>query len=138
MAEFWTLGLNFTRMKNQFAITTALALFLTGCATTFTPRLACPDDVRKMSYADDRLFSDLMAQIGGIRFAECVLYPNVKLGTMTKIEAIVPYDNHKTGIERWTVQHDGQDTCSYIVKFIPDGHGGTQFTVQKDDGTIKP
>jgi hypothetical protein len=125
-------------MKNQFAIIVTLALFLTGCTTTFTPRLGCSEDVRKMSYADERLFSDLMTKPGGVGFAECVIYPNVKLGMITKIEAIVPYDNHKIGIERWTVQHDGQDTCSYIVKLIPDGHGGTDFTVQKDDGTIKP
>jgi hypothetical protein len=125
-------------MKNQLAIITALSLFLAGCATTFTPRLSCTVDIRKMSYADERLFSDLMTQTGGIGYAEYVLYPNVKLGTITKIEAIVPYDNHKTGVERWTIQHDGQDTVSYIVKFIPDGKGGTDFTVQKEDGTMKP
>jgi hypothetical protein len=137
VAEFWTLGLDFTRMKNQFAIIATLTLFLAGCATTLPTRLTSTVDVRKMSYADERLFRDLLTEKGGVGFAECVIFPRVKEGKITSIEAIVPYDNHKTGVERWTVQHDGQDTCSYIVKFIPDGHGGTQFTVQQDDGTIK-
>ena len=125
-------------MKNQFAIIAILALFLAGCVSTPPTRLTCTDDVRKMSYADERLFRDLLTQQGGVGFAECALFPRVKEAKIKSIEAIVPYDNHKTGVERWTVQHDGQDTCSYTVKFIPDGHGGTQFTVQKDDGTTKP
>jgi len=90
-----------------------------------------------MSYADDRLFRDVFGGPGGVGFADEVMFPNAKVKTVTKIEAIVPYDNRKTGIERWTIQHDGQDTRAYIVKFIPDGHGGTTFTTQKDDGRTK-
>jgi len=90
-----------------------------------------------MSDADNRLFHDLLTQIGGVKFADEVIFPKAKNRAIVKIDVIVPYDNRKIGIERWTIQHDGFTTCSYIVKFIPDGNGGTQFTVQKDNGSMK-
>jgi hypothetical protein len=83
------------------------------------------------------LFRDLLGASGGVNFADEVTFPKVKERRIVKIEAIVPYDNHKTGVERWTIQHDGKDTASYLLKFIPEGHGGTQFTVQKDEGKTK-
>lgn len=88
-----------------------------------------------MSYADERLFCDLLTQIGGIGFAEHVMFPHVKSREVVNIEAIVPYDNRKTGVERWTIKHDDQEICSYLVRFIPDGQGGTTFSVKKDRGT---
>jgi len=110
-----------------------------------------------MSCADNTLFRDVLNGIGGVGFADQTFFPNAKERRITKIDVIVPYSYHrpnsafglvgilaaqphdapKTGVERWTIQHDGQDTYSYIVKFIPDGFGGTQFSVQKDDGTAK-
>jgi hypothetical protein len=119
-------------MKNNIFLIIALAAFLAGCATTTSSSIAYTPEVRKMSYADNKLFHDMLGSIGGVGFADETLFPNAKVRTITNIEAIVPYDNRKTGIERWTVQHDGQDSCSYIVKFIPDGAGGTTFTVQRD------
>ena len=124
-------------MKNQLILIATLAVLLAGCATTSSTGLTYTPEIRKMSYADNKLFRDLLSAIGGVKFADEVSFPNAKERRITGIEAIVPYDNHKTGVERWTVQHDGQDTCLYIVRFIPDGHGGTQFTVQKDDGKTK-
>jgi hypothetical protein len=100
--------------------------------------LTCSPEVRKMSYADNRLFRDMLNAISGVGFFDEVLFPNAKERKVIKIQAIVPYDNRKTGVEYWTVQHDGQDSCSYIVNFIPDGRGGTTFTVKKDEGTVKP
>ena len=125
-------------MKNKFALIAMLALLLSGCATTPKHQLTCTTDIRKMSYADERLFRDLMTGTGGILYTDCVLFPRVKSSEIVSIEAVVPYDNIKTGVERWTIRHDGQNTCAYILKFIPDGHGGTKFTVQLDDGTTKP
>ena len=122
-------------MKNQIILIAALTSLLIGCATTSSSRLSYTPEIRKMSYADDRLFRDMLNAIGGVKFADEVSFPNVKERKITAIEAIVPYDNRKPGIERWTIQHDGQDTCSYMVRFIPDGRGGTTFTVQKDTGT---
>jgi hypothetical protein len=144
-------------MKNRLILIATLVAFLAGCATT-SSSLTCTPEVRKMSYADNRLFRDILSGIGGVGFADEASFPDAKVRTITKIEVIVPYsyrkpssffgvvgtlatmphDAPKTGVERWTVQHDGQDTCSYIVKFIPDGYGGTTFVVQKDKGTVIP
>ena len=121
-------------MKNKILIA-ALTVFLAGCATTSSSKLTYAPEIRKMSSADDRLFRAMLNAIGGVKFADEVSFPNAKERKITAIETIVPYDNRKTGIERWTIQHDGQDTSSYMVKFIPDGRGGTTFTVQKDTGT---
>lgn len=121
-------------MKKQIALISILASILCGCATTPQSMMTCAPDVRKMSHVDDRLFRDVFGGMGGVGFADEVMFPNAKAKVITKINVIVPYDSHNVGIERWTVQHDGQDTCSYIVKFTPDGHGGTSFSTQKDDG----
>ena len=121
-------------MKNTITFIAVLIL-LAGCATTSRSKLTYAPEVRKMSYADDRLFRDLLNAIGGVKFADEVSFPNAKERRITAIEALVPYDNRKTGIERWTIRHDGQDSCSYLVRFIPDGRGGTTFTVQKEKET---
>jgi hypothetical protein len=101
-------------------------------------KLLYTPEVRKASFASDRLFRDLLNAIGGVKFADEVSFPEAKERRITRIESIVPYDNRQTGVERWTVQHDGRDTCSYMVKFFPDGRGGTRFTVQKEQGTTSP
>ena len=119
-------------MKNKIILIATLAVFIAGCATMGSSSLTYTPEVRKMSYADNRLFHDMLSQIGGVGFADQAFFPDAKIRTITKIEVIVPYDNRQTGIERWTIQHDGQDSCSYTVKFIPDGVGGTTFAVQKD------
>ena len=124
-------------MKKHLVLIAALALVIAGCATTSSSSLTYTPEIRKISDADNRLFGDLLTQIGGVGFADEAIFPNAKSRAIVKIDVIVPYDNKKTGIEHWTVQHDGLDTCVYIVKFIPDGSGGTQFTVQKDNGSIK-
>ena len=120
-------------MKKQLILGSILAVILCGCATTNTAKLTWTGDVGKKTYADQTLFRDVLAGKGGIGYADYVLFPDAKEKKLTNIEVIVPYDNHKTGIERWTIEHDGQGSCSYIVKFIPDGNGGATFTVQKDN-----
>lgn len=118
-------------MKNQLTLVATLIVLVTGCVTTSSSKLTYTPEVRKMSYADNRLFHDVLNAIGGVKFADEQFFPNAKERRITGIEAIVPYDNRKTGVERWTIQHDGQDSCPYLVKFIPNGRGGTQFTVQR-------
>jgi len=86
-----------------------------------------------MSAADDRLFRDVFGGPGGVGFADRVMFPQARAKKITKIEVVVPYDNHHPGSERWTVEHDGRDSCAYLVKFLPDGHGGTTFSTQKDN-----
>jgi hypothetical protein len=121
-----------TLMKKK-VLTIALTLLLVGCATMgSSAKLAYTPEIRKMSSADDRLFRDLLNAIGGVKFADEVSFPDAKQRKITAIETIVPYDNRKPGSERWTIQHDGQDFASYLVRFNPDGRGGTTFTVQKD------
>jgi len=118
-------------MRYTFLILTAAAL-LAGCTTTRTAKMTIQPAVREQSTADERLFRDVLTQRGGVGYADFVLYPQAKQMALMSIQVITPYDNHKTGVERWTIQHDGQDSCTYLVKFIPDGSGGTTFTVQKD------
>lgn len=121
-------------MSKRLIIITVIGLCLVGCAS----RLAYTPEIRKESCADNRLFSDMLNGIGGVGFADEVLYPNAKERRIVKIEVGVPYDNKRTGIEHWTIQHDGAAACSYIVKFIPDGVGGTRFTIQRDSETNFP
>jgi hypothetical protein len=126
-----SLGGIHTFMKNAFALVAIVAL-LAGCTTTREAKMTIQPGVREQSTADESLFRDVLTQRGGVGYADFVLYPTSAQKTLTSIQVITPYDNHKTGVERWTIQHDGHDSCTYLVKFIPDGHGGTTFTVQKD------
>jgi hypothetical protein len=118
-------------MKNTFALAVALAL-LAGCATSPESKMAVAPGVRAKSAADKTLFRDLLTAPGGVAFADSVLYPQARQKTLTSIQVITPYHGNNTGIERWTVQHDGQDSCSYIVTLTADRRGETTFTVQKD------
>jgi len=121
-------------MKNKIILITTLAALLVGCATMSSSSLTYTSEVRKQSFADYRLFHDLLNAIGGVGFADEVHFPDAKIRTITGIEVVVPYNNRQTGVERWTIHHDGQDSCTYIVKLIPDGMG-TSFAVQRD---LKP
>jgi len=102
---------------------------LTGCETM--PSMAYTPEVRKMSYTDATLFQD---SLNGVLMYDQIFHPNVKKREVVKIEVIVPYDNHRVGLERWIISHDSQETAAYIVKMIPDGRGGTDFNVGQDDG----
>ena len=142
-------------------LTLALAAILSGCTTTVTPpeRHASPApppsasraapavtaapltytaEVRRSSHADDRLFTDMMHAMDGVDFLDRALFPQATQRALTSIEVVVPYDNRETGIERWTIQHDGEITATYLVRFKPDGKGGTYFSVAKDIGSATP
>jgi len=108
---------------------TIAILGLAGCATM--PPIAYTPEVRKMSYTDATLFRD---SLNGVYMYDHIFHPKVTKREVVKIEVIVPYDNVKVGLERWIVSHDGQETSAYIVKMIPDGRGGTDFNIGKDDG----
>ena len=87
-----------------------------------------------MSFAGDILFKDMLSGIGGAGFADTVRFPQAKTRTVTRIDVIVPYDNIRTGIERWTITHDGNQLTAYILYFVTNGRGGTNFRVKMDDG----
>jgi len=127
-------------MKKYLFLIAALALLISGCATmSNSSSLTCTPEIRKLSNADDRLFSDLLTQMGGVGFADESSFPEAKTRTLENIMVIVPYDNHQTGVERWTIEHDNpDDTASYTVKLIPDGHNGTTFSVQKEKEPTQP
>jgi hypothetical protein len=65
---------------------------------------------------------------------DSIFAPTAKERRILKIDVIVPYDNQRVGVERWTISRDEHETAAYIIKMIPDGHGGTDFNVGKDDG----
>ena len=95
-------------------------------------RLEYTKEVRKQSFADKVLFHDLVSAPGGVAMADEVFYPKAKERKIVKIEVLVPYDNKKVGIERWFIRHSESETAVYIVKFVPDGQGGTDFGVGRD------
>lgn len=84
-----------------------------------------------MSLAGDRLFNDVFASPGGVGFADRVYFPDVQSKRVKKIEIIKPYDNRDSGIEEWYIEHAGGSTIVYIVEYIPDGKGGTFFSVKR-------
>ena len=100
--------------------------------TATTAPLVYSPKVRKSSYADDRLFRDMTRAIGGVDFVGRILFPTATQRVLVRVEVVVPYDNRQTGIERWTIQHDGNVNASYIAHFSPDGKGGTNFAVSRD------
>jgi len=119
-------------MKIHLALlTSVLIVFLSGCAST--SRLTYTPEVRKMSYADNTLFRNLRSGIGGVGFADEVIYPDVNERRIEKIEIITPYNNRIAGKEKWTVNHDGKTNVSYLVTLNPDGRGGTYFSVKQID-----
>ena len=113
----------------------ALGLFtLSGCVSTQTSNsLAWDGEVRNQSYADNTLFKDLLFEIGGVGFADEVLHPDSINRRLVKIEVITPYNGKNTGEEKWTINHDQTVNVTYLVKLIPDGSGGTYFSVGKID-----
>jgi hypothetical protein len=123
-------------MKTQSLIT-ILAFLLAGCATTPQGVLRIAPEVRKMSTTDEALFRDLLTKPGGVAHVDMLLYPRSKQKTLTRIEVLAPYDNRRTGQERWFVGHESGETAAYLVKLIPDGRGGTTFTVQREQAAPK-
>ena len=115
---------------NIYKLLIAVAgLSFAGCETM--PKMVYTPEVRKMSFTDSTLFKD---SLNGLIIYDQMHYPNAKVRAVEKIEVIVPYDNSRIGLERWIVTHDGQDPATYIVKMFPDGKGGTNFNIGKDDG----
>lgn len=123
-------------MKLLIICTFSIVLILSGCVTSPTKskvELTYSAEVREKSFADHRLFDDLLNNIGGIGFVDQVYYPNVISRTISDIVAVVPYNNQVTGIERWTINHDNQSSVKYIVELSSDGSGGTIFSVKKEN-----
>ena len=87
--------------------------------------------VRRGSRADDRLFRDLVNAMGGVKFVDQLSFPDAKKRRITAIRALKPYGDGQDGLERWTVQHE-TESCAYLVTLLPDGAGGTTFSVEKE------
>lgn len=102
-------------------------------AVATAPLIYTPE-VRRLSYADDRLFRDMVTGIAGVDFYDRVSFPKSTHRSLVGIEVVTPYDSRQTGVERWSIQHDGDVTATYIVRFMPDGRGGTNFAVARDKG----
>jgi hypothetical protein len=116
-------------MKTPLLLAAILMTVLAGCETM--PQMAYTPEVRKMSYCSDILFKD---SLNGVMMMDSMFSHGVKARRIVKIEVIVPYDNQRVGIERWTISREEHETVAYIIKMIPDGHGGTDFNIGKDDG----
>jgi hypothetical protein len=106
-------------------------MVLAACATVKS-RMEVPQEVLDTSSADQRLREDLLTRTGGVGFVDYVIYPNAKQRKLTRIEVVTPYDNVKMGEERWFITDESGKSRSYFVSFIPDGRGGTTFTVKHE------
>ena len=110
---------------------------LLGCATGSKGIITIPPEVQKMSTASETLFRDLLAKPGGVAHADMLFHPRSQQKTLTRIEVLTPYDNRQIGQERWFIEREGGETTAYLVRMIPNGRGGTIFTVQRDSSAMK-
>ena len=109
-----------------------MIITLAGCATIgSSSKLTYAPEVRRQSSASDTSFHDLLTAIGGVGYADRAAYPNAKERTLVRVEVLLPYDNQKTGSERWTIRHDANEIAVYQVTLVPDGEGATDFSVSK-------
>jgi hypothetical protein len=95
-------------------------------------KLNCSSEIRKMSHVDNAQFRALLGGIGGIAMMDEAIFPNVKEREIVEIKVITLCLNGKTGVERWTIKHDGNQTAAYLVKLIPDFRGNTHTTIEQD------
>lgn len=110
-----------------------IIITLAGCAAiASSSKLTYTPEVRKQSLASDTSFHDLLTAIGGVGYSDRVAYPNAKERTLVRIEVLLPYDEQKTGSERWTIRHDTNKIAVYQVTLVPDGEGSTDFAVSKE------
>lgn len=109
-----------------------MIITLAGCAAIgSSSKIAYTPEVRKQSSASDISFHDLLTAIGGVGYSDRAAYPNAKERTLVRIEVLLPYDNQRTGSERWTIRHDTNEIAVYQVTLVPDGEGSTDFHVSK-------
>lgn len=118
-------------LKTAFCL--VVALMLIACSTI--SRMELPTEVLNTSTADETLRYDLITGIGGVGFLDNAFFPEGKKRKLTRIEVLTPYDNVKTGEERWFITDENGRERSYLVTLIPDGRGGTTFKVEKEGGT---
>jgi hypothetical protein len=122
-------------MIRPFILITTLTLILSGCATTSPSGqsgLSVSPEVRRATLADETLFRDVVGAIGGVGFVDRVLYPKARQRSVIRIEVVTPPDPGRSWAERWHIQHDGQGTAAYLIKFTSDGKGGTFFSTRQE------
>jgi len=95
--------------------------------------LTCTPEVRA-KYVDGILAGTLFEDRDVVSVADIKFFPHAQVRKVININTVVPYKKGQTCVEVWTVEHDDGNACTYTVKYIPDGHGGTSFTVRKDNG----
>jgi hypothetical protein len=119
-------------MKRFRVFNLIVVLFLSACATTREGTMEISPEVEKSTTAGPVLFRDLLSKPGGVGFVDYTLYPRSYKKRFTRIEVLTPYDNVKTGEERWFITDEHGQNRSYLVRLIPDGRGGTTFTVRHE------
>ena len=110
----------------------AILIALTGCAiVAIQPKVTYTPEVRRQSATSEPSFQSLLTAMGGVGYADRAAFLHPKERTLVRIEVVLRYDDQKTGIERWTIRHDTNDSTVYQVLLVPDGQGTTDFTVSK-------
>ena len=121
-------------MKRTFLI---LVLACAAAARTLAANgelLSYDAKVRKGSFTSDELFHTLLSAPHGIGQEDAHAFPNAIERKLVRIEAFVPYDTKRTGIELWTIQHAPGDNVSYILTLAPDWQGSVAYEVVQDTG----
>lgn len=85
-----------------------------------------------MSSVGDALFQNILLGPGGVGAADLMSYPAAQKKTVTRIEVLRVPSGRERGEERWYVDHDGKNTCSYLVTLVPDALGNIIFKVHKE------
>lgn len=116
------------KRRSPFILTVALVLLLGGCATNYQSTSQLPVEARNQSLANDQLLRDMLTGLGGVAFVDQALYPDVGTRIVLQVETVSLPDESGRASERWYVQHDGNETVTYLITLEPDGQGGTYFS----------
>lgn len=109
-----------------------MIITLAGCVSIIgTSKLSYTPEVRRQSSASDTSFHDLLTAIGGVGNVDRAAYPDSKERALVRVEVISPCGDQKIGSERWTIQHDANQTAVYQVILVSDEDGATDFDVTK-------
>ncbi|HVW20773.1 MAG TPA: hypothetical protein VHC86_06115 [Opitutaceae bacterium] len=121
-------------MKRHLLILALVAAAASRACAADGELLSYDAKVRKGSFASDELFHTLLAAPHGVGQVDAHAFPHAIERKLRRIEAFVPYNGVRTGIELWTVEHAPADTVNYLITLAPDWQGSVTFQVQQDTG----
>lgn len=89
------------------------------------PPLKIAPEIKMKSMANEQLFYDMSEGAAGVNVIDSINFPTAKNREVVDIEVIMPAGSFRNGVERWTIQHDGESECYYTITLIEGQSGGT-------------